>query len=235
MYVEQLGSRRKDIPLKGIRKRLAAIAAMVCVGLAVPVTQAQAYDGYWPWNGEVITKVDGNHHSITVAFTLDQVQVDNLRREGEFLEIDFIAYDAGIDGDSGDYEFYSNMPGALKDVPFWDKTFTPGATAIETAKLQADVHYYTTIKWYSGGSVTPQISVDFVPSRWAASDVSKDAAEQVVSCARGFVGGDYAWCIFPTGVRHKLLAPLYGGLVPADGSTYPLHPSVIDGAPSNVA
>jgi hypothetical protein len=222
--------------MRGISKRLAALAATAIISLGVSVTEAQADSSYWPSNGEVVTKVNGNHHSITLAFSLDQSQLDGLRQQGAYLELDFIAYDAGIAGDSGDYELYTNIPGALKDVPFLDRTFTPGVTAIETAKLQAGTHYYATIKWYSSGLTTPQISVDFVPSRWAGSDVARNWGEQIVSCANGFINTEYAWCIFPIeGARHKLLSPLHGGLVPADGSTYSLHPSVIDGAPRNFA
>jgi|GEM_PF-3328514 len=219
--------------------RGAVVFLAACVMSLVAITPAQAgdgYDGYWPWTGRVDTELVGDYHAITLNFKLNQIQLENLRNAGEYLEIDFIVYDAGIKGDSGDYTFYSNIPTARKDIPFLDRTFTPGATAIETRQLSANTEYWASINWNSSYGTVPQISVDFVPSEWATvaasssksySSYSGNGIIQTASCTWGFLGNDIGWCIFPV-ERRKLLATLYGGLVSADGRTYTLDPSVLD-------
>lgn len=206
----------------------ALTASLLGASVALPSTaQADTVSvaSYTPTQGEVIADVHGDFYELTLSFQLSQSQVDGLRATSEFLELDFVVYNVTIPGDSQDYQVYGNLPSAQQDVGFHDATFTPSVTMIQTSKLQANTHYWATVKFRSGATTTPRLSVEFVPSRWhSATDLIEWGA-----CEVGKIKWNGAWCVFPVeGARVMLTANLYGGLVPIDGSHYSLDPSRLD-------
>lgn len=207
----------------------AALAASLLVGVVASPAPAHAESvgssSYTPTRGEVIADVHGDFYELTLSFQLSQSQIDALRATGEFLELDFVVYNVTIPGDSQDYEVYGNLPDAQEDVGFHDATFTPSVTMIQTSKLQADTHYWATVKFHSEATATPQLSVEFVPSRWH----SATNLVEVIACEVGKVKWNGAWCVFPVEhARVQLTANLFGGLVPINGSHYSLDPSRLD-------
>lgn len=204
---------------------LALTASLLGASVALPsVAHADAVSvsSYTPTQGEVIADVHGDFYELTLSFQLSQPQINALRATSEFLELDFVTYNVTIPGDSQDYQVYGNLPDAQQDVGFHDSTFTPSVTMIQTSKLQTDTHYWATVKFHSGATATPQLSVEFVPSRWhSATDPIEWGA-----CEVGKIKWNGAWCVFPVeGARVMLTSTLYGGLVPINGSHYSLDPS----------
>ena len=199
----------------------------LAVGMPATASATPAVSSYTPTHGEVIADVHGDYFELTLSFSLTQSQRDALQATGEFLELDFVVYNVTIAGDSQDYQVYSNLPGAQQDVGFHDATFTPSVTMIQTKDIQADTHYWATVKFHSGVTATPKLSMQFVPSRWHSQLNPKEWG----ACEIGKIKWNGAWCIFPVeGARVWLTSNLYGGLVPIDGSHYTLDPSHLDTA-----
>jgi hypothetical protein len=141
------------------------------------------------------------------------------------LELDFVTYNVTIAGNSQNYQAYGNLPGAQADVGFHDATFTPSVTLIRTKDIRANTHYWATVKFHSGTAGTPELSMQFVPSRWHSNWNVKEH----VACEVGKLTLNGAWCIFPIeGARVRLTDNLYGGPVPINGSHYSLDPGRLD-------
>lgn len=199
----------------------AIIAASVAI--AAPAQADESGCGqFWPTQGRVTTRWDGDFHHATLAFRLTQSQLDMLRCTGSYLEIDFTWYQVTIPGNSEDYDIYSNLPQAAHDIGFSDSTFSPGITGVPTDQLQAGYPYYATVEFNSGTNGNPTVSVGFVASHWAHQDNPKE----VVACLRslGTLGNRPGWCVFPS-ARRSITNDLYGWPVPADGSAYTIDPS----------
>lgn len=232
--MERKPSTRRFSRQRGIKvRRLIAILGvliMSALGLVFTAPAASAnptFNGYTPTHGEVIADVHGDFFELTLAFSYTQAQRDALQQTSEFLEIDFVVTGVTIPGDSQDYEVYGNLPGAQEDVGFHDTTFTPSVTMIQTKDIQANTHYWATVKFHSGVNGTPMLSAQFVPSAW-----HKQIYDDVVqwgACAVGKVRWDGAWCLFPVeGARVLLTENFYSGTIPIDGSHYTLDPSFLD-------
>jgi hypothetical protein len=178
---------------------------------------------YAPTQGEIVTAVDGDNYALTASFWLSPEQLGALQETAQYLEFDFPVYNITMPGDSSSYGVYGNLPGAQHDVDFHNGTFTPSATMIKTSDLQANTHYWVTVKFQTqatGG--VPMMSAQFVPSRWANPLNPKEAG----ACEVRAVTGNPAWCVFP--VEGARVWMTYGLVPIVDNGHYSLDPGLLD-------
>jgi hypothetical protein len=171
---------------------------------------AGAAANYGPDHGSITAVTSQTEASVTFRFQLNSKQLENLRRLGEYLELDFALtgynFSAGTGwiGQNGwdGYWIESNIPGAVKDVSFEDtddRLQHPAITGIRTEFLEADVEYRATMLWdprrlQQNGQ--PAVNVGWAPSHWASR--AGFSVKENNSCALGITSGnEAAWCVFP--------------------------------------
>lgn len=143
---------------------------------------------YWPTTGQVVSS-SGSTRSITLRFTATQAQLSALACLGGYLKIDNVVQNAGVSGTN--YTLSTNLPGATKEVPIVNTSFTPGATGIAVSALQPNQSYFVTVSW-TGGNAGVTFSTNWIGAHWATSMFERS------TCQKGQMQGTNAWCVFAT-------------------------------------
>jgi hypothetical protein len=159
---------------------------------------------YWPSSGKFQTLSNGVVRGAGLQFSLNAAELAALKclrdkTASPLLEIGFTLYDIDAPYEWSNYQAYSNLPGAQKDVAFQDTIPSPAATGVRIDSLEAGKSYYATIYW-NDASVTdhpgglPRVAISWEPGHWAQWWNPLEGPAWAAYAESGGVG----WVEFPT-------------------------------------
>lgn len=179
---------RLKLAVTSLTLTLASLVGALAPASVHAATTCVSGSTYWPTIGQVMSS-SGSTSSITLHFTATQTQLNALACLGGYLKIDNVVQNAGVSGTN--YTLSTDIPGAAKEVPIINTSFTPGATGIAVSALQPNQPYFVTVSW-TGGNTGATLSTNWSGAHWANSMFERS------TCQKGQAQGTSAWCVFTT-------------------------------------